>query len=58
MDETYRLLGQEHQADLEREARKFRLAAAAPRRERVRRQPKAAKRHVAVALARFAALRS
>jgi len=29
MDETYRMLGREHQADLEREARRRHLAAAA-----------------------------
>jgi hypothetical protein len=33
MDETYRMLGREHEADLEREAHKRRLAAdAGPRR--------------------------
>jgi hypothetical protein len=33
MDETYRMLGREHEADLEREAEKRHLAAvAAPRR--------------------------
>jgi hypothetical protein len=31
MDETYRMLGREHQADLEREAERFRMAALAPR---------------------------
>jgi hypothetical protein len=29
MDETYRMLGREHQADLEREAQKRRLASVA-----------------------------
>lgn len=31
MDETYRMLGRERQADLEREAERFRKAAFAPR---------------------------
>jgi hypothetical protein len=56
MDETYRMLGREHQTDLEREARKFRLAAGAARRDRVRRQLTPAKQRVASAVARFAAL--
>jgi len=32
LDETYRMLGREHKADLEREAQKRRLAAVAGRR--------------------------
>ena len=34
MDEMYRMLGKEHQADLEREAQKWRRAAEVPRRRR------------------------
>jgi hypothetical protein len=36
MDETYRMLGREHDADLEREAARRRLAAQLPRSGRVR----------------------
>jgi hypothetical protein len=32
VDETYRMLGREHELDLEREARRHRLAAAVPAR--------------------------
>jgi hypothetical protein len=39
MDETYRMLGREHQAELEREADRRRLAAAA-RATEVRARPK------------------
>jgi hypothetical protein len=34
MDQTYRMLGREHEADLEREAAKWRLADQAPDRQR------------------------
>lgn len=37
MDETYRMLGREHEADLERDARKHRLAGEL----RARRRPRA-----------------
>jgi hypothetical protein len=56
MDETYRMLGREHQADLEREARKFALGAAARRQHIGRRTPR--RRRVVIAVARFAALLS
>jgi hypothetical protein len=36
MDETYRMLGREHDADLEREAARRRLAAQLPRSGRLR----------------------
>jgi hypothetical protein len=36
MDETYRMLGREHEAELEREADRRRLAAQLPRNGRVR----------------------
>ena len=36
MDETYRMLGREHDADLEREAARRRLAAELPRSRRLR----------------------
>jgi hypothetical protein len=58
MDETYRMLGREHEADLEREARKFRLAAASARRERLRRRLTPAKQRVAFTVARVAAFLS
>jgi hypothetical protein len=35
MDETFRMLGREHEADLERAAQKWRLAAEARRHDRV-----------------------
>jgi hypothetical protein len=38
MDETYRMLGREHDADLEREAGRRRLAAQLPRNGRLRRR--------------------
>jgi hypothetical protein len=58
MDETYRMLGKEHQADLEREARTRRLAADArparlPRGDERRRTPH---RRFAFVPARLAAL--
>jgi hypothetical protein len=37
MDETYRMLGREHDLNLEREAGRRRLAAQLPRRARLRR---------------------
>lgn len=42
MDETFRMLGQEHQADLERDAKRHRLAAQAAPAPKVReaRQPR------------------
>jgi len=42
MDETFRMLGQEHQADLERDAKRHRLAAQAapPSRIPVARRPR------------------
>jgi hypothetical protein len=36
VDEIYRMLGREHEADLEREAQRRRLAAGVPRRWRLR----------------------
>jgi hypothetical protein len=36
MDETFRMLGREHHADLERDAQKHRLAAQAARAPKVR----------------------
>jgi hypothetical protein len=36
MDETFRMLGREHQADLERDAQRHRLAAQAARAPKVR----------------------
>ena len=39
MDETYRMLGREHEADLERDAEKWRLAAAARGHGRASRVP-------------------
>ena len=38
VDETYRMLGREHDADLEREAARRRLAAQLPRSGRLRRR--------------------
>jgi hypothetical protein len=42
MDETFRMLGQEHQADLERDAKRHRLAtqAAPPSKVREARRPR------------------
>jgi len=58
VDETYRMLGREHEADLEREARKFRLAATASRPDRLPRPRLPKRRRVALVVARFAALLS
>jgi hypothetical protein len=44
MDETYRMLGREHEADLEREARKWQLAAQATRSKTPNRERSATKR--------------
>ena len=58
MDETYRMLGREHEADLEREAQKRNLAATArtvsSRQTRVSHELKL-QRHVRFVPARFAA---
>ncbi len=56
MDETYRMLGREHQADLDREAARRRLASQA-RRAREPRKPFAVGRRleaVALTVVRFA----
>ena len=59
MDETYRMLGREHEADLEREAQSRRLAASAldsrPAQARGAEQP-LARRRVRFVPARLAAL--
>jgi hypothetical protein len=50
MDETFRMLGREHEADLEREAQKRRLAALAaraPKRHEPQR-PSRRRRHLAL----------
>jgi hypothetical protein len=43
MDETFRMLGREHQADLEREAQKHRLAALAGTAPKIQRAPRPAR---------------
>ena len=45
MDETFRMLGREHQADLEREAQKRRLAALAGPAAKTREAPRPSRRH-------------
>jgi hypothetical protein len=57
VDETYRILGREHQADLEREARKVALAAAV-RRNSITAPAARTRRRVVVAVTRLAALLS
>ena len=44
MDETYRMLGREHQADLEREAQGRRLAAHAAKAPKIDAAPRTARR--------------
>jgi hypothetical protein len=60
VDETYRMLGREHEADLAREAEKRRLAAGAqdsrPARARGAEQQPLARRRVRFLPARLAAL--
>jgi hypothetical protein len=50
MDETFRMLGREHQADLEREARTRRLAAQAARAPRVQDVRRPSRRRRAISL--------
>jgi hypothetical protein len=50
MDETFRMLGREHQADLEREARTRRLAAQAARAPKLPDVRRPSRRRRAVAL--------
>lgn len=59
MDETFRMLGKEHEADLEREALKRRLAAEVPKGRRDDATPRrrgGREQRLRIALSRIAAL--